>query len=94
MGVAITMAEQMKRPTPAQKKRLEQVGRAQITRWGKSWVTGSYHCSATAGGGLTYTMMLGLHEAGWVDAEPAAKEGQFAIVLTDAGRAAIAKTKR
>lgn len=83
-----------KRPTPAQKKRLQQVARGEITRSGDSWVYGHYHSSGAATGGITYSMMCGLRDAGWVGEESAPLERapkRFKLVLTDAGLAAIGK---
>lgn len=84
-----------KRPTPAQLTRLRQVMAGHITRWGESWVSGLYNCRASMGGNPTYVMMCKLQEAGWIDDKCIERQegrmGSWQIVLTEAGRAVLAR---
>jgi hypothetical protein len=85
-----------KRPTPAQLTRLRQVMAGHITRWGESWVSGLYNCRASmARGNPTYVMMCKLQEAGWIDDKCIERQegrmGSWQIVLTEAGRAVLAR---
>jgi len=77
------MAE--KKPTPAQRRHLQAIGRGEFLRNGSSWVYGSYQGPAR----MNYVMACSLHDAGWIEAELLYLSGRtYRLVLTEAGRAA------